>query len=89
MRHVDAAHRGLPRAVAAPLGELLHGAARALEVRLDLAVGAVGRPARHAEPAGLAPCGVAEEHALHMAGDHDVASRRSSLTFCHRPSAGA
>ena len=66
---------GTARAFARERDHPLDGLGIALEHRLDGPVRAVGHPARHPARAGLAPGGVAEEHALYVAvDDHSLAN---------------
>jgi len=62
--------------------ELVDGCWRALDVRLDGAIGAVADPAEHAELVGAVGGGVAEADALDVAVDRDAEGcllRRHSL----------
>ena len=65
-------HPGAGRALPAPPDDAVDRGGRALQPRLDPAVGEVAHPTRDPELRGLGPARVTEPHSLDPAGDEDT-----------------
>jgi hypothetical protein len=73
-------HDGQARAGVGPVDQAADILGRALEDRFDPAVGQVAHPAGHAVLLGEPPTAIAEEDALHPAGDqHPIAHHKQTV----------